>query len=231
MMELFDSHCHMIDHKFDTDRDDAIARMLEKGVTRYAEIGTDMESSRQVADFAACHKGCYAVVGIHPHEAKTMKDGDLDLLAAWLKEEKVVALGEIGLDYYYDFSPREVQIDVCEKQMELAWQLNVPVAYHVRDAHQDMLDLMKRHKGKLSGGIIPVRVELVVNHMAMGIKQFHHPTMAPSSTPSPTDTRRRLLLPSTAERIMPWLSMPIIRRGFRLVMATIWRPTSSSGLG
>ena len=154
MMELFDSHCHMIDHKFDTDRDDAIARMLEKGVTRYAEIGTDMESSRQVADFAACHKGCYAVVGIHPHEAKTMKDGDLDLLAAWLKEEKVVALGEIGLDYYYDFSPREVQIDVCEKQMELAWQLNVPVAYHVRDAHQDMLDLMKRHKGKLSGGII-----------------------------------------------------------------------------
>ena len=154
MMELFDSHCHMIDHKFDTDRDDAIARMLEKGVTRYAEIGTDMESSRQVADFAACHKGCYAVVGIHPHEAKTMKEGDLDLLAAWLKEEKVVALGEIGLDYYYDFSPREVQIDVCEKQMELAWQLNVPVAYHVRDAHQDMLDLMKRHKGKLSGGII-----------------------------------------------------------------------------
>lgn len=154
MMELFDSHCHMIDHKFDTDRDDAIARMLEKGVTRYAEIGTDMESSRQVADFAACHKGCYAVVGIHPHEAKTMKDGDLDLLAAWLKEEKVVALGEIGLDYYYDFSPREVQIDVCEKQMELAWQLNVPVAYHVRDAHQDMLDLMKRHKDKLSGGII-----------------------------------------------------------------------------
>jgi TatD DNase family protein len=154
MMELFDSHCHMIDHKFDTDRDDAIARMLEKGVTRYAEIGTDMESSRQVADFAACHKGCYAVVGIHPHEAKTMKDGDLDLLAAWLKEEKVVALGEIGLDYYYDFSPREVQIDVCEKQMELAWQLNVPVAYHVRDAHSDVLRILKRHPARKLGGVI-----------------------------------------------------------------------------
>jgi len=65
-----------------------------------------------------------------------------------------VALGEIGLDYYYDLSPRDVQIDVCEKQMELAWQLNVPVAYHVRDAHQDMIDLLKRHKGKLTGGII-----------------------------------------------------------------------------
>ena len=154
MMELFDSHCHVDDRKFDADRDEALARMLQRGVTRYAVIGSDMESSRHAADFAAAHAGCYAAVGIHPHEAKTMQDGDLDLLAAWLKEDKVVALGEIGLDYYYDLSPRDVQIDVCEKQMELAWQLNVPVAYHVRDAHQDMLDLLKRHKGKLTGGII-----------------------------------------------------------------------------
>ena len=154
MMELFDSHCHVDEPKFDADRDEALARMLERGVTRYAVIGSDMESSRHAADFAACHGGCYAAVGIHPHEAKTMKDGDLDLLAAWLKEDKVVALGEIGLDYYYDLSPREVQLAVCEQQMELAWQLNVPVAYHVRDAHQDMIDLMKRHKGKLTGGII-----------------------------------------------------------------------------
>ena len=154
MMELFDSHCHVDEPKFDSDRDEALSRMLERGVTRYAVIGSDMESSRHAADFAANRQGCYAAVGIHPHEAKTMKDGDLDLLAQWLKEDKVVALGEIGLDYYYDLSPREVQMDVCEKQMELAWQLNVPVAYHVRDAHQDMIDLMKRHKDKLTGGII-----------------------------------------------------------------------------
>lgn len=154
MMELFDSHCHVDEPKFDADRDEALARMLERGVTRYAVIGSDMASSRHAADFAAAHAGCYAAVGIHPHEAKTMKDGDLDLLAQWLKEDKVVALGEIGLDYYYDLSPREVQMAVCEQQMELAWELNVPVAYHVRDAHQDMIDLMKRHKGKLTGGII-----------------------------------------------------------------------------
>jgi len=154
MMELFDSHCHVDEPKFDADREEALARMLERGVTRYAVIGSDMESSRHAADFAAAHAGCYAAVGIHPHEAKTMKDGDLDLLAQWLKEDKVVALGEIGLDYYYDLSPREVQLAVCEQQLELAWQLNVPVAYHVRDAHQDMIDLMKRHKGKLTGGII-----------------------------------------------------------------------------
>ena len=83
-----------------------------------------------------------------------MQPGDLDLIAAMLKEEKVQAIGEIGLDYFYDLSPREVQQRVCEEQMELAWELQVPVAYHIRDAHQDMLDIMKRHKNHLSGGII-----------------------------------------------------------------------------
>ena len=100
MMELFDSHCHVDEPKFDSDRDEALRRMRERGVTRYAVIGSDMASSRHAADFAKAHESCYAAVGIHPHEAKTMKDGDLDLLAAWLREEKVVALGEIGLDYY-----------------------------------------------------------------------------------------------------------------------------------
>ena len=83
-----------------------------------------------------------------------MKDGDLDLLAAWLREEKVVALGEIGLDYYYDLSPREVQQEVCLKQLELAHALDMPVCFHVRDAHQDMLDLLKAHRSLLTGGII-----------------------------------------------------------------------------
>lgn len=152
--ELFDSHCHIDDRRFETDVDEVLARMREYGVTRYAVIGSDMESSRHAIDFAHAHEGAYAVAGIHPHEAKTFHEDDLGTLTAWLKEEKVQAIGEIGLDYYYDLSPREVQIDVCRKQMELAYQLDVPVAYHVRDAHQDMIDLMKQQKGKLSGGII-----------------------------------------------------------------------------
>lgn len=154
MMELFDSHCHVDEPKFDADREDALRRMLEKGVTRYAVIGSDMETSRHAADFAASHAGCYAAVGFHPHEAKRMQEKDLEVLADWLKEEKVVALGEIGLDYYYDLSPRDVQIEVCEKQLNLAWQLDVPVAFHVRDAHQDMLELLKKHRQNLTGGII-----------------------------------------------------------------------------
>ncbi len=152
--ELFDSHCHVDDPKFADDIGEVLARMAEHGVTRYAVIGSDMASSRHAIDFAQCHEGCYAAVGIHPHEAKTYREGDLDLLTDWLKEDRVQAIGEIGLDYYYDLSPRDVQMDVCEKQMQLAYRLDVPVAYHIRDAHQDMIDLMKRQRGKLSVGII-----------------------------------------------------------------------------
>lgn len=154
-MNLFDSHCHVDDEKrFSGDIGEVLARMAEHGVNRYAVIGSDMESSRHSIEFAQHHEGAYAVVGIHPHEAKTYQEGDLDTLADWVKLPKVQAIGEIGLDYYYDLSPRDVQLDVCEKQMQLAYRLDVPVAYHVRDAHQDMLDLMKQQKGKLSGGII-----------------------------------------------------------------------------
>ena len=152
--ELFDSHCHVDDPKFEQDIDEVLSRMTAHGVTRYAVIGSDMASSRHAIDFAQAHPGAYAAVGIHPHEAKGFQEGDLDTLTAWLKEDRVQAIGEIGLDYYYDLSPRDVQMDVCEKQMQLAYQLEVPVAYHIRDAHQDMIDLMKRQKGKLSGGII-----------------------------------------------------------------------------
>ena len=154
MRALFDSHCHVDEPKFDDDREDVLTRMAEAGVTRYAVIGSDMATSRHSADFAAAHPGCYAAIGIHPHEAKGFVEDDLQRLADWSKEEKVVAIGEIGLDYYYDLSPRETQMTVCEAQMELAWELSLPVAYHIRDAHQDMLDIMKRHKKHLTGGII-----------------------------------------------------------------------------
>ena len=154
MIELFDSHCHVDEEKFDADREEALARMRERGITRFAVIGSDMASSRRSADFAACHEGCWAAVGVHPHEAKGWQEGDEERLTAWLKEDRVAAIGEIGLDYYYDLSPRETQQEVCLRQMDLAWRLDVPVVYHVRDAHQDMLDLMKARKGKLSAGII-----------------------------------------------------------------------------
>ena len=154
MMTLFDSHCHVNEERFDEDREAVLQRMREAGVVRYAVIGSDMATSEAAAEYAAVHEGCWAAVGIHPHEAKSYQEGDLERLTALLSRPKVTAIGEIGLDYHYDLSPRDVQKDVCVLQMELAYRLNVPVAYHVREAHQDMLDLMKAQKGRLSGGII-----------------------------------------------------------------------------
>ena len=109
MMEWFDSHCHVDEEAFDEDREEALARMMEHGITRYAVIGSDMETSRRAIRFAAEHRGAIAAGGIHPHEAKGFREQDLSEIADWYRKGKIRAIGEIGLDYYYDHSPRDVQ--------------------------------------------------------------------------------------------------------------------------
>lgn len=153
-MTLFDTHCHIDEDNFDEDRDDVLARMREHGVTRYAVIGTDVETSRRAIAFAQSHEGCYCAVGFHPHEASRMSEEDLNVIRQLAKEDRVQAIGEIGLDYYYDLSPREVQKAVCERHLDLAWELDMPAAFHIRDAHQDMIDILKARKDRLTGGII-----------------------------------------------------------------------------
>ena len=154
MRSLFDSHCHVNEEKFDEDREEVLARMAEHGVTRYAVIGSDMATSAACVEYVKSHGNAVCAVGIHPHEAKGYREGDLDRLAGWIRSGEARAIGEIGLDYYYDLSPRETQREVCRIQMELAWELGTAAAFHVRDAHQDMLDLMKSMKNHLTPGIL-----------------------------------------------------------------------------
>ncbi len=154
MTEWFDSHCHVDEEQFNEDREAVLARMREHGITRYAVIGSDMATSRRASDFCAAHDGAYAVGGIHPHEAKGFREEDQDEIRGWYRSGKIRAIGEIGLDYYYDLSPRETQRAVCIRQMELAWEIGAPVAYHIRDAHGEMLEIMKSMKNRLTGGII-----------------------------------------------------------------------------
>ena len=154
MMEWFDSHCHVDEEKFDEDREAVLARMREHGITRYAVIGSDMATSRRVIEFARRNDGAVAVGGIHPHEAKGFREDDLAEIGQWYREGAIRAIGEIGLDYYYDFSPRDIQKEVCIRQLELAWELGAPVAWHIRDAHGDVLEIMKGMKSRLTGGII-----------------------------------------------------------------------------
>lgn len=153
MIELFDSHCHLDDEKFDEDREQALERMHAAGVARCVLVGSDIMTSERSLAFAQNHENVYAACGVHPHEAKDAPQDYLQTLESLLKQKKAVALGEIGLDYYYDLSPREIQKKVLMEQMDLAIRLSVPAIFHIRDAHGDILELF-RARAALPRGVI-----------------------------------------------------------------------------
>ncbi len=149
---LFDSHAHIDDNRFDTDRDETIQRAVQNGVKGIINIGADMASSARSVELASRYEEIYAAVGIHPHDAKDAIDSDYEMMARWVaKEPKVVAIGEIGLDYYYDWSPRDVQQAVFIRQIDLARQLGKPIIIHDRDAHGDLLTIVKKEAQGMTG--------------------------------------------------------------------------------
>ena len=152
-MIVFDTHCHLDDEKFNEDREEAWQRMLENDVRHCVCVGSDLASSARCLELAKGHPGMFAACGVHPHEAKDAGEGYLDELRNMLMQEKCVALGEIGLDYYYDFSPRDVQKKVMEEQVNLALDMDMPVIFHIRDAHGDMADYFRGCK-RLPQGVI-----------------------------------------------------------------------------
>ncbi|SFL84406.1 TatD family hydrolase [Pelosinus propionicus] len=148
---LFDSHAHIDDEKFDLDREEVIQRAIDNGVTRMINVGASMSSSARSIALAEKYESIYATVGIHPHDAKDALDTDYEQLARWTSLEKVVAIGEIGLDYYYDYSPREVQRSVFIRQLDIARQTKLPFIIHDRDAHGDVLEILKKEAKGLKG--------------------------------------------------------------------------------
>ena len=154
LIGLFDTHAHPTDHRFDSDREELLASMKETGMLCVC-VGADMESSAASLELAKRVDGMYASVGVHPHDAKDFTEADVPVLTKWLtQEEKVVALGEIGLDYYYDLSPRDVQKEVFARQLNLAYELDKPVILHIRDAHGDVIDILRAHKNRLPKCVI-----------------------------------------------------------------------------
>jgi len=153
-MNLFDSHCHLENGRFEEDLPEVMARMKDAGVNRCILAGSDMETSEQIVALTKEHAHVYGVVGIHPHDAKTWTDDCAERLAQWVKEERIVGIGEIGLDYYYDHSPRDVQKEVFVKQLLLARELEMPAVFHVRDAHGDVLDLLRANRSQLPAGVV-----------------------------------------------------------------------------
>jgi TatD DNase family protein len=141
-MTLIDTHCHLDFDAYDGIRDDVIRRALDSGVTRIINPGTDLERSRAAVALAGAHPGVYAAVGIHPNSTANFGAGLLNEIRALAQQPKVVAIGEIGLDYYRDYAPRTGQQRAFEAQLALAAELQLPVIIHNRDASSDVLDML-----------------------------------------------------------------------------------------
>ena len=148
---LFDSHAHLNDRRFNDDRDEMIKRAAENGVDFIMNPGADFESSVASVELAETYDMIYAAVGIHPHDASSMDEAMLALIEAMAKKKKVMAIGEIGLDYHYDFSPRDVQKKWFREQVRLAKKLKMPIIVHDRDAHQDVMDILKEENAFETG--------------------------------------------------------------------------------
>jgi TatD DNase family protein len=150
---LFDTHAHFDDERFDDDRDEVIRKAHESGVSYILNASSDMDSSRKSMALADKYDFIYAAVGVHPHSAGEMKEDDLKILAGYASHPKVVAIGEIGLDYYYDNSPRDVQKYWFARQIGLAREVGLPVVIHDRDAHEDTLAIIRAEGASEVGGV------------------------------------------------------------------------------
>lgn len=146
-MTLIDTHAHLHAPQFDADRDAVIQRMREAGLAGVVTVGTDVPASHAAIELARQHADIWATVGVDPHEAATFNDATLDELRELADAPEVVAIGEIGLDYYWDKAPRQVQARVFERQLELARALQLPVVVHNREAHADTLATLRGWAG------------------------------------------------------------------------------------
>lgn len=140
---LIDTHCHLYDDKFSGDLEDVIRKSNEAGVMRMIIPASDLKTSLAAADIARRFEGVYAACGVHPHDAADASDGDYGEIERLLGNDRVVACGEIGLDYHYDFSPRGIQKEALARQADLAKRLGMPVILHSREAFRDLADILK----------------------------------------------------------------------------------------
>jgi len=150
---LFDSHAHLDDRRFDGDRKEVIKKIKDSGLSYVINAGADLPSTLHSIRLAHEYDFIYASVGVHPHDAKSMDEETLSILEGLAKKPKVVAIGEIGLDYHYDNSPREVQRKWFREQLKLAKSLDMPIIIHDREAHGDILQIVKEEKWSSMRGV------------------------------------------------------------------------------
>ncbi len=174
---LFDTHAHYDDERFSNDRDEVIERAHKSGVKYILNASYDLKSSSESISLSDKYDFIYAAVGIHPHEVGSVDDSVISILEDYaLNNSKVVAIGEIGLDYYYDNSPRELQKYWFARQIRLARKLGLPIIVHNRDAHEDTLNIVREEKAGEVGGVfhcysgsVEMAKELIKNNFYIAI--------------------------------------------------------------
>jgi TatD DNase family protein len=144
---FIDSHAHLFLPNFKDDLDEVIARAKDADIKYIVVPATDIESAKQTLELTKKYDLIYGAAGIHPHDTKEWNDTFVSQIEEIAKNKKIVAIGEIGLDYYYDFSPREKQIEAFKAQIELALKLNLPIIVHNRDSDEDMMTIIRSYKG------------------------------------------------------------------------------------
>ena len=151
---IIDSHCHLTDERLSDRVDEIVSTLSENGLESVITVGYDLPSSVGGVDIAKKHDKVYAMVGMHPHDSQFMTPEMYDIFRDLARCEKVVAIGEIGLDYHYDLSPRDVQQKVFAEQIELANSLKLPIALHVREAYGDTEKILEDNKHLLQNGVL-----------------------------------------------------------------------------
>jgi TatD DNase family protein len=151
---LIDSHAHLEMPEFKGDLEEVTQRAKASGVAYIFTVGTERKDWKRALDIANSHPSIYAILGVHPHNVKEIDDLTYSVLRNLCQGEKVKAYGEIGLDFFRNLSPREVQLDRFREQIALAKELKLPIVVHDRDAHQETLEILRSEKAEECGGVI-----------------------------------------------------------------------------
>ena len=150
---FIDCHAHLEMEAFDRDREEVLRRALEAGLTQIVTVGTDLQSSEKALQLAEDHPFVFPTVGFHPHNAKDADYASMNALVSLGKNHRVIAWGEIGLDFFWHHSPPQAQLEVFEQQMDMASRLGLPVIIHSREANDEVLRVLKKREGRSKGVI------------------------------------------------------------------------------
>ena len=151
---IFDTHAHYDDKHFDQDREELLASMKDNGIGTIVDVGSNMETSTWIVEAVTRYPMMYGAVGVHPSDTAELKESDIDTLKKYAAMDRILAIGEIGLDYYWDEPERSIQKKWFEAQIELARDVKLPIIIHSRDAAKDTYDIMKALHAEEIGGVV-----------------------------------------------------------------------------